>query len=211
MNDGESDLISRRRALGLMTGAPVAAALAWTPVEARQAQEDVQRARTQAAAAFKPRFFTAHEYATVGVLVDLLIPRDERSGSATEAGVPEFMDFMMRDQPQRQTAMRGGLALLDRMSVSRCGRTIVGATDAERRALLDEIAYTGNEDPGSIHGVAFFNSFRDLTASGFWSSRMGVEDLQYQGNVFVAEWHGCPDAAVEKLGIARRAEVPYLK
>src|SRR6185436_12751743 len=127
MNDGESDLISRRRALGLMTGAPVAAALAWTPVEARQAQEDVQRARTQAAAAFKPRFFTAHEYATGGVLVDLLIPRDERSGSATEAGVPEFMDFMMRDQPQRQTAMRGGLALLDRMSVSRCGRTIVGA------------------------------------------------------------------------------------
>src|SRR6478672_10400255 len=158
MNDGESDLISRRRALTLMTGAPVAAALAWTPVEARKAQEDAQRARTQAAAAaFKPRFFTAHEYATVGVLVDLLIPRDERSGSATDAGVPEFMDFMMRDQPQRQIAMRGGLALLDRMAVNRCGRTIVSATDAERHALLDEIAYTSNDDPGAMHGVAFFS------------------------------------------------------
>jgi gluconate 2-dehydrogenase gamma chain len=204
MNDGEADLISRRRALTLMTGAPVAAALAWTPVEARKAQEDAQRARTQAAAAaFKPRFFTAHEYATVGVLVDLLIPRDERSGSATDAGVPEFMDFMMRDQPQRQIAMRGGLALLDRMAVNRCGRTIVSATDAERRALLDEIAYTSNDDPGTMHGVAFFSSFRDLTASGFWSSRMGVEDLQYQGNVFVAEWHGCPEAALDKLGVGR--------
>jgi gluconate 2-dehydrogenase gamma chain len=207
MTDGEPDLISRRGALTLLTGAPVAAALAWTPVEARNAQEDAQRARAQAAAApFKPRFFTAHEYATVGVLVDLLIPRDERSGSATEAGVPEFMDFMMRDQPQRQIAMRGGLALLDRMSVNRCGRTIVGASDVERRALLDEIAYTGMEDPGAIHAVAFFSSFRDLTASGFWSSRMGVEDLQYHGNVFVAEWHGCPRAAVEKLGIAWNAE-----
>ena len=154
-----------------------------------------------ATAAFKPRFFTAHEFATVGVLVDLLIPRDERSGSATDAGVPEFMDFMMRDQPQRQIAMRGGLALLDRMAVNRCGRTIVSATDAERHALLDEIAYTSNDDPGAMHGVAFFSSFRDLTASGFWSSRMGVEDLQYQGNVFVAEWHGCPDEAVEKLGM----------
>jgi Gluconate 2-dehydrogenase subunit 3 len=204
MNEGESDLISRRRALGLMTGAPVAAALAWTPLDAHQAQEDAQRARTPAApAAFKPRFFAAHEYATVCVLVDLLIPRDARSGSATEAGVPEFMDFMMRDQPPRQVAMRGGLALLDRMSVNRCGKTIVSATDAERRELLDEIAYTSNEDPGSIHGVAFFSSFRDLTASGFWSSRMGVEDLQYQGNVFVPEWHGCPDAALDKLGIGR--------
>jgi Gluconate 2-dehydrogenase subunit 3 len=203
MND-DSDLISRRTVLGLMTAAPVAAALAWTPVDAREAQENVHRARTQAGpAAFKPRFFTPHEYATVGVLVDLLIPRDERSGSATDAGVPEFMDFMMRDQPQRQVAMRGGLALLDRMSVDRCGRTIASATDAERRELLDEIAYTSNEDPGSIHGVAFFSSFRDLTASGFWSSRMGVEDLQYQGNVFVAEWHGCPEAALDKLGIGR--------
>jgi len=202
MND-DFDLISRRAALGLMTAAPVAAALAWTPVEAREAQESAQRARAQAGpATFRPRFFTPHEYATVSVLVDLLIPRDARSGSATDAGVPEFMDVMMRDQPQRQVAMRGGLALLDRMSVNRCGRTIVSATDAERRELLDEVAYTSIEDPGSIHGVAFFNSFRDLTASGFWSSRMGVEDLQYQGNVFVAEWHGCPDAALRKLGLS---------
>jgi len=202
MND-DFDLISRRTALGLMTAAPVAAALAWTPVEAREAQESAQRARAEAApAGFRPRFFTPHEYATVSVLVDLLIPRDARSGSATDAGVPEFMDVMMRDQPQRQVAMRGGLALLDRMSVNRCGRTIVSATDAERRDLLDEVAYTGLEDPGSIHGVAFFSSFRDLTASGFWSSRMGVEDLQYQGNVFVAEWHGCPDAALRKLGLS---------
>lgn len=196
--------ISRRAALELIAGAPVAAALVWTPAEARQAHEHAERARAQAGrppAAFKPRFFTAHEYATVRVLVDLIIPRDERSGSATEAGVPEFMDFMMRDQPRRQIAMRGGLAALDRLAVQRFGARLVNATGPQRRQLLDEIAYTTNEDPGLSHAVAFFSSFRDLTASGFWSSRMGVADLQYQGNVFVAEWNGCPDAALRKIGL----------
>src|SRR5438093_789743 len=94
--------ITRRAALQLFASAPVAAAMAWTPAEAEQAHHDAQQARTAAAksaTAFKPKFFTAHEYATVGILVDLIIPRDDRSGSATDAGVPEFMDFMMIDQP----------------------------------------------------------------------------------------------------------------
>ena len=196
--------ISRRAALRMVTSAPVAAALVWTPAEARQAHEHADAARTQAAkqaTPFKPRFFTAHEYATVSVLVDLIIPKDERSGSATDAGVPEFMDFMMIDQPRRQVAMRGGLALIDRLSTDRAGKRFVNATDRERRALLDEIAYTSNPDPGLSHAVAFFSSFRDLTASGFWSTKMGIADLQYQGNAFVSEWNGCPDAALKKLGV----------
>ena len=86
------------------------------------------------AAPFKPKFFTAHEYATVGVLVDLIIPRDERSGSATDAGVPAFMDFMMIDQPRRQIAMRGGLAMIDRLAIDRFGKRFVSGTDRERRA-----------------------------------------------------------------------------
>jgi hypothetical protein len=181
--------------------------MVWTPAEAQQAHEHAERAREGAAAGtrpFKPRFFTAHEYATVALLVDLIIPRDARSGSATDAGVPEFMDFMMIDQPRRQVAMRGGLAIIDRRATARFGKRFTAATDAERRQLLDEIAYTSNTDPGVRHAVAFFSSFRDLTASGFWSSRMGVADLQYQGNVFVAEWNGCPEPALEKLGVGRK-------
>jgi gluconate 2-dehydrogenase gamma chain len=200
--------ISRRAALELLAATPAAAALMWTSAEAEQAHVQVDHARAQPAAAavrFKPKFFTAHEYATVGVLVDLIIPRDDRSGSATEAGVPEFMDFMMIDQPRRQVAMRGGLALVDRLAVSRFGKNIVGATDAQRRQLLDDIAHT---DGGSARAtaerqaIAFFTSFRDLTATGFFTSKMGMADLQYQGNVFVAEWTGCPDAALKKLGVS---------
>ncbi len=195
--------VSRRAVLELLAGAPVAAAMTWTHAEARQAHEHAQAARAAASRpAFKPKFFTPAEYAMVGVLVDLIIPRDERSGSATDAGVPEFMDFMMIDQPRRQVAMRGGLALVDRLSVARCGRRLVASSDAQRRALLDEIAYTSNPDPGLAHAVAFFASFRDLTATGFWTSRMGVEDLQYQGNVFVSEWTGCPDEVLRKLGVS---------
>ena len=196
--------ITRRAALKIVTSAPVAAALVWTPAEARQAHEHADAARAQAArqaAPFKPRFFTAHEYATVSVLVDLIIPKDERSGSATDAGVPEFMDFMMIDQPRRKVAMRGGLALVDRLSTDRVGKRFVSATDRERRAVLDEIAYTSNSDPGLSQAVVFFSSFRDLTASGFWSTKMGIADLQYQGNAFVTDWNGCPDAALKKLGV----------
>ena len=204
--------ITRRAALELFAAAPAAAALVWTPVEAQEAHQHAAQARAKTPAArFKPKFFTAHEYATVGVLVDLIIPRDERSGSATDAGVPEFMDFMMVDQPRRQVAMRGGLALIDRLAVDRAGKQFVACADAERRALLDEIAYppvdaagsaTASAEPGLSQAIAFFSSFRDLTASGFWSSRMGVKDLQYQGNVFVDEWTGCPDAALRKLGVS---------
>jgi gluconate 2-dehydrogenase gamma chain len=222
--------ISRRTALELLGAAPAAAAMMWTTAEAEQAhaQADHARAQTTAAGArFKPKFFTAHEYATVGMLVDLIIPRDDRSGSATEAGVPEFMDFMMIDQPQRQVAMRGGLALVDRLAVSRFGKNIVGATDAQRRQLLDDIAYTPRMErealrlarPEPVEGrarsgqaseerhelsqaIAFFSSFRDLTATGFFTSKMGMADLRYQGNVFVSEWTGCPDAALKKLGVS---------
>jgi hypothetical protein len=188
----------------MMGAAPVAAAMVWTPAEAEQAHHDAQQARTAAAKtakAFKPTFFTAHEYATVVILVDLIIPKDERSGSATDAGVPEFMDFMMIDQPRRQVAMRGGLAMIDRLCEDRYDKRFAALTDGQRRAILDEIAYTSNRDPGLRQAIAFFNSFRDLTASGFWTTKMGIEDLQYQGNVFLDEWNGCPDAALKKLGV----------
>lgn len=203
------DNLNRRTLLKLLGSAPMAAGFVWTEAEAQQAHHQAQTARQTArktAAAFKPKFLTAHEYATVRLLVDLIIPRDERSGSATEAGVPEFMDFMMVDQPARQTAMRGGLAWLDRESVRRADKTFLATTDAERTAILDEISWPQRAKPGMSHGVAFFNSFRDLTASGFWTSKMGIEDLQYIGNTFVPEWKGCPEEALKKLGVSSPSE-----
>jgi gluconate 2-dehydrogenase gamma chain len=196
---------NRRTMLRLLAAAPAAAGFAWTEAEAQQAHTHAQAAQTAATktgVAFKPKFFTAHEWATVRMLVDIIIPRDERSGSASDAGVPEFMDFMMNDQPGRQTAMRGGLAWLDRECVSRYDKMFVDCTSADRTKVLDEIAWPQKAAAGMSHGVAFFNAFRDLTASGFWTSRMGIKDLDYQGNVFVPEWKGCPDDILKKLGVS---------
>jgi gluconate 2-dehydrogenase gamma chain len=196
----------RRTMLRLLAAAPAAAGFAWTEVEAQQAHTHAQAAQNTAqktGTPYKPKFFNAHEWATIGMLADMIIPKDDRSGSATDAGVPEFMDFMMADQPARQTAMRGGLAWLDRECVNRHEKMFVACTEADRKKLLDDIAWPANTPIGMSHGVAFFNSFRDLTASGFWTSRMGIKDLQYLGNVFVAEWKGCPDEALKKLGVTR--------
>lgn len=195
---------TRRTALKALAAAPVAAGFAWTETEAQQAHSHAQTARRTAqrtAAAFKPKFFTPHEYSTVRVLVDLIIPKDERSGSATDAGVPEFMDFIMTDNPGRQTAMRGGLAWIDRECVTRYDKNFLACSAAERTAVLDDIAWPQKGKPELSHGTAFFNSFRDLTASGFWSSRMGTDDLVYMGNVVVAEWQGCPADVLQKLGL----------
>lgn len=195
---------NRRTILRLLAAAPAAAGFGWTEAEAQQAHQHAQAAQTAArrsGAPFKPKFFTPHEYATVRLLVDLIIPKDERSGSATDAGVPEFMDFMMGDQPARQTAMRGGLAWIDRECVTRFDKTFLASTAAERTAVLDDISWPHKPRPEFSHGVAFFNSFRDLTASGFWTSRMGIKDLEYLGNVYVPEWTGCPDAVLKKLGV----------
>src|SRR5262245_19989988 len=202
--------ISRRKALQMFSSVPVAAAaIVWTSSETEAAQAQAQAARRQAAergSAFQPKFFTRHEYATVVVLADLIIPRDERSGSASDAGVPEFMDFMMIDQPARQTAMRGGLAFIDHLCDARFDKSFIECSDAERRQVLDDLAYPAKADPVLAHGVTFFTSFRDLTASGFWTSKMGIEDLQYLGNKPVAEWKGCPSGALEHLGVKYEGE-----
>ena len=193
--------LDRRSMLQILGAAPVAAGFTWTDAEAAQAAQKAKATQAARPAAFKPKFFTTREYAMVRVLVDLIIPKDERSGSATDAGVPEFMDFMMNDQPPRQTAMRGGLAWIDLECQDRFDKRFLECTAAERTAVLDDIAWPAKAKPEVSQGVAFFNSFRDLTASGFWSSKMGVHDLKYMGNVMVPEWKGCPDEALKKLGL----------
>jgi gluconate 2-dehydrogenase gamma chain len=196
--------INRRSMLALLGSAPVAAGFTWTEAEAAQAAKVVQAGRAPAGkkpVAYKPKFFTAHEYATVRILVDIIIPKDARSGSATDAGVPEFMDFLMSDDPSRRTAMRGGLAWIDLECQERFDKRFLECSAEQRTAVLDDIAWPQRAKPEFTHGVAFFNSFRDLTASGFWSSKMGVTDLEYTGNVMVPEWTGCPDAALKKLGV----------
>src|SRR5213596_3574311 len=192
--------MDRRSAVGLLAVAPLATAFRWAPESVREASA-LAREALERAAPYDPKNFTAREWETVRLLVDLIIPKDERSGSATEAGVPEFMDFMLGDDPDLQTPMRGGLAWLDRECDDRYGKTFVACAAQERTAVLDDIAWPAKAKPEHAAGVAFFNRFRDLTASGFFSSRIGVQDLRYIWNTFVSEWKGCPPEALARLGV----------
>jgi gluconate 2-dehydrogenase gamma chain len=199
--------LKRRRVLQILGAAPAVAALAFTESEAEAVAVQAQAARRQAAAAgqaYKPKFFTAAELATVTALADMIIPKDERSGSASDAGVPAFIDHFVDIQEQRQVAMRGGLVWLDTECRRRFDKAFVACADAERHQVLDDIAYPAKADPRFSHGVRFFSALRDLVAGGFWSSKIGVKDLGYLGNV-PNVWDGTPQAILDKLGLKTEA------
>lgn len=200
--------ISRRNALKIIGATPVAAGFGGLAPAAAQdhgvhggpAGQGATPAG-QPAGAYTPKFFDAHEWATVVLLADIIIPKDERSGSASDAGAPEFIDFMMTDRPEYQVPMRGGLRWLDAECNRRFNKTFVDCSDAERAQVLDDIAYPRKVKPELSQGAAFFSRFRDMVATGFWTSKIGIEDLQYMGNRPVGEWNGCPDECLTHLGV----------
>jgi gluconate 2-dehydrogenase gamma chain len=213
--DAARPAIDRREALRRVGAVPLAAGLALSPARLQAAQEHVHKAAAKTAKGKTPvpKFFTAPEWATVRVLADTVIPRDERSGSATDALVPEFIDFILddplaeaREKESLQTRVRGGLAWLDRECRGRFSKPFVECAAGERTAVLDDIAWPEKARPEMGPGAAFFSLFRDLVASGFWSSRIGVDDLRYTGNTFVAEWKGCPPEVLAKIGIGEGTE-----
>jgi gluconate 2-dehydrogenase gamma chain len=196
--------INRRTMLQWMSAAPAAAAFTWTFEETTAAARHAEAARQQAAtgsAPYAPRFFSAHEYATITALGDMILPRDDKSGSASDAGTPEFIDYIVSEQAGRQTAMRGGLMWLDNECRRRFDRAFLDASTAQRQQVLDDIAYPAKAAPDVSQGVRFFNTMRDLVATGFWSSKIGMADIGYMGNVFNPNWQGAPENVLKKLGV----------
>jgi gluconate 2-dehydrogenase gamma chain len=202
--------MERRELLKRVGAVPLAAGFVLSAARLQAAQEHVhkQAAKGGPAKPYAPKFFSAGEWASVRVLADVIIPADARSGSATDALVPEFIDFILddplaevRDRERLQTRVRGGLAWLERECARRCGKGFVAASAEERRPLLDDIAWPAKAPDEMEAGAAFFTLFRDLVASGFWSSKLGTDDLRFMGNTFVAEWKGCPPEVLAKAGL----------
>jgi len=146
-------------------------------------------------------FFTPEEMATITILGDIIIPRDEISGSASDAKVPEFIEFIVKDLPEHQTPMRGGLRWLDMQCLNRFGKPFKDCTQPQQIQLVDEIAYPKKAKPEMAQGVAFFNLMRNLTATGFYTTAIGVKDIGYMGNVPNA-WKGVPDDVLRQYGLA---------
>lgn len=199
--------VDRRNALKVMAAVPLAAAISWTPAQEARAAGFINALDANEQKA--PVFFNAQEWRTIRVLVDDIIPKDEKSGSATDAKVPEFMDFILNDGgPNPRTAMRNGLAWLDHESRKRFAKGYADLPPEQRHQILDDIAWPPPHPRSKLAfraNAVWFNSVRDLTASGFFSSRTGVKDLGYTGNVAVAKWTGAPDAVLRKLGVSYEA------
>ncbi len=149
---------------------------------------------------FKEPFFNKHELKTIGILADIIIPKDGRSGSATDAGAVDFIEFMAKDRPQFQTPLRGGLAWLDAQSNKRFGHVFVKISQKQQIEIVEDIAFPERKIKGMAHGVAFFNLMRSLTASAFWSSKMGHADIGYVGNT-PNVWDGPPAEVVVQYGL----------
>jgi gluconate 2-dehydrogenase gamma chain len=146
-------------------------------------------------------FFTPHEMATITVLADIIIPKDEVSGSATDAKVPEFIEYIVKDKPNNQVPMRGGLRWLDMQCLKQFSKSFVDCSAAEQIKMIDQVAYPKKAKPEMMQGVSFFSLIRNLVTTGFYTTEIGVKDVGYMGNT-PNRWNGVPDDVLKQYGLA---------
>jgi gluconate 2-dehydrogenase gamma chain len=192
-----NDSISRRDILRTLAfGAAAGSVLQIIPAEAAAyAHQMVHKEKTAApTGAYTPKYFSASQYATVLFLCDTIIPKDEKSGGAVEAGAPEFIDLLTSENPEYQLKLGGGLYWLDAACTDRYSKVFMECAPEQKKEILDLIAYRKNakKDPSLSQGVAFFAFLRNLTCDGFYTSKVGIADLQYIGNTTLREFPGCP-------------------
>jgi hypothetical protein len=149
----------------------------------------------------EPAFFTPDEMAAITILGDIIIPRDEISGSASDAKVPAFFEYIVKDMPEHQTPLRGGLRWLDVQCLNRFGKGFKDCSGTQQIEMVNDIAFPKKAKPEMLQGVAFFNLMRNLTATGFYTTEIGVKDLGYIGNV-PNQWNGVPDEVLKQYNLA---------
>ncbi len=138
-------------------------------------------------------FLNEHELESIAVLCDIILPATETAGSANDAKVPEFIEFIVKDIPSHQLPIRGGLMWLDQESNRRFNKLFKAASNEEQIAIVEDIAYPDpdGKKPEMAYGIKFFSRMRDLTVTGYYTTKMGFEDLGYVGNR-PNVWDGVP-------------------
>ncbi len=175
-------------------GAVVGSVLRVIPLEAAAYAHSVIGAEKADAGGYAPKFFDAHGYKTLQTLCEAIFPADADSGGAIEAGAPEFIDLVTSENSGFQTKLGGGMQWLDATCTSRYGKAYLESAAGQQKEILDLIAYrkNGEDDASLTQGVEFFSLLRNLTADGFFTSKIGIKYLGYKGNTFVPEFPGCP-------------------
>lgn len=187
--------ISRRDILKSLTATAVAGSvLRVIPLEAAEYAHRMVQAEKAASESYTPKFFPAHAYKTLQSLCNNIIPSDDESKGAVEAGAPEFIDLLTSENPDYQVSLGGGLMWLDNTCIDRYEKPYLDCTADQQKEILDQIAYRKNaqSDASLSQGMSFFSFLRDLTADGFFTSEIGIAYLGYIGNTFLTEFPGCP-------------------
>ena len=146
-------------------------------------------------------YFTPQEMKTITVLGDIIIPKDEISGSASDAKVPDFIEFIVKDKPEHQLPMRGGLRWLDMQCLTRYKNSFTECNTQQQMEMVDEIAWPKKAKPAMQPGVKFFNLMRNLVSTGFYTSEIGVKDVGYLGNS-PTQWNGVPPDVLKQYNLA---------
>jgi gluconate 2-dehydrogenase gamma chain len=189
--------VSRRDILRtLAVGATAGSVLQVIPAKAAEYVHQAVRSEKAAspAGSYVPKYFSAHQYAMLNMLCETIIPKDDKSGGAIEAGAPEFIDLLTSENEEYQLALGGGLMWLDGFATDRYSNVFLDCTPEQQKTALDLMAFRKNakQDPSLSQGVAFFAFLRRLTCDGFYTSKIGIADLQYVGNTSLREFPGCP-------------------
>ena len=189
--------VSRRDILrNLAVGAAGGSVLQMIPAQAAElAHAMIEKERASSPAGkYTPKYFPAHQYQMLLLLCDAIIPKDETSGGAVEAGAPEFIDLLTSENEQYQGVFGGGLMWLDNFCSDRYERVFLECSVVQQKEVLDLIAYQKNAktNPELSQGIVFFAKLRNMTCDGFYTSKIGIEDLKYIGNTALAEFPGCP-------------------
>ena len=188
------EAISRRDILRtLALGAAAGSVLEVIPAEAAAYVHNAIDAE-KSAGNYTPKYFSAEQYATLTALCDAIIPKDDRSLGAVAAGAPEFVDLLSSENVEFQLRLGGGLMWLDTFCIDRYGNPYLAATREQQKQTLDAIAYRQNatSDPALSPGIAFFALLRRMTCDAYYTSKIGIADLQYVGNTALREFPGCP-------------------
>jgi gluconate 2-dehydrogenase gamma chain len=142
-------------------------------------------------AVYKPLFFTASEFADVDRLTDIIIPADETPG-AREAGVAEFIDFMVSHDPAVQYKFRTGLTWLNAHSEALHGKSFGKLASAQQTAVLEPLAFKAKNRVGDEDGREFFRLMREYAVMGYYTSEIGFKQLDNPALKFYAESPECP-------------------
>jgi hypothetical protein len=192
-----ADQVTRRAVLkSLSMGAVAGSVLRVIPLQAAEHVHNMIESEKadNKAGVYTPKYFEAHGYKALQALCEMILPADADSGGAMEAGAPEFIDLLTSENADYQSVLGGGMKVLDATCVSRYGKAYLECTPQQQSEILDLIAYRKNavQDESLSQAVEFFSLLRNLTADGFFTSKIGIKYLGYKGNTYLLEFPGCP-------------------